>query len=180
MYNIGLSKEEYDLIMDLRCERKIYKNEYIIKEKHTEIIIRDKFYNEKCRVLIDTNDIDLIKNIRWYFGANGYIMGHTKDRKNITLHKVLTKTGQRELVDHINGNKLDNRRENLRLATHQQNNFNKKALGVRKTKSKKYQAYITYNKKQINLGVYEDFNDAVVARKNGEKKYFKEYAYKGV
>lgn len=179
-YNIELTKEEYELIMDLRYERRYYRNEYVIKEDKIEIVIRNKDFFEVCRAIIDTEDIDKVKDIRWYQGANGYIMGHTEKKKNMTLHKVITQTGSRQLIDHKNGNKLDNRKENLRECTHQQNVWNKKAKGVREMKSGRYSAYITFNKKQISLGTYDTLEEAKKARKEGEEKYFGKYAYRGV
>lgn len=177
---IDVSKEEYELIMDLRKPRVFYKNEYVLYDDYAEIILKNEYGHERTRALIDLEDIETIKEIGWFLGANGYVTGYHKNKKNISLHKMITKTGSRELVDHIDGNKLNNKKSNLRTATHQQNCFNKKAIGVRKTKSNKYQAYITKDKKQINLGVYENIEDAIKARKQGEKEYFKEYAYKGI
>ena len=188
MININVTQEEYDLIMDLRRPRKIYKNEYVIHENYAEIVIRDKFYNEVCRAKIDIEDIENVKDIRWYLGSQGYIMGHIGNKKNITLHKIITKTGSRELVDHINCNKLDNRKCNLRNATYQENVFNKKCpknnksghRGIRVMPSGRFSAYITINKKQISLGTYDTFEEAKKTRLEAEQKYFGKYAYKGI
>ena len=187
MIKIEVTQKEYDLIMDLRKERIIHKNEYVLSEDYAELIIRDKFYNEVCRVKIDIEEIEKIKDIRWYLGSHGYIMGHTSNKKNITLHKFLTETGSKEYVDHINCDKLDNRKCNLRYATHQENNWNKPSpknnksghRGVRK-RNKKYSAYITIDKKQIHLGTFNTFEEAVKERLKAEKKYFGKYAYKGI
>lgn len=88
-------------------------------------------------------------------------------------------------VDHINHNGLDNRRENLRLATHQQNSFNMRTpknnkSGVRGVSwhkyAKKWRAYITVNNKQINLGCFTELADACSARRNAEIQYFGEFS----
>lgn len=81
MININVTQEEYNLIMDLRRPRKIYKNEYVLHENYAEIIIRDKFYNEMCRAKIDIEDIENVKDIRWYLGSQDYIMGHIGNKK---------------------------------------------------------------------------------------------------
>ena len=188
MIKMEVTKEEYELIMDLRKPRKFYRNEYVIYDKHAEIVIRDKDYNQICRVKIDKEDIENLKDIRWYKGSNGYITGHIAERKNITLHKFITKTGSRELIDHINGDKLDNRKENLRNATHQENNWNKGCpknnksghRGIRILKSERFSAYISVDKKQITLGTYDTFEEAKNVRLKAEEKYFKKYAYKGI
>ena len=174
--------------MDLRREKLYYKNKYILHENHAEIIILDKYGEEHCRALIDKEIIDEIKHIKWYKGSQGYIMGHCDKKRNRTLHKVITKTGSREFVDHINGNRLDNRKCNLRIVNAQQNAMNHPTpknnksgfRGVRIYKSGRFGAYITYNKKRINLGAYDTFEEAKQARINAEEKYFKEYAYKHV
>lgn len=88
-------------------------------------------------------------------------------------------------IDHINGNGLDNRICNLREATSSQNSKNTSkpknnssgAIGVHFEKfTNKWKACIKVDYKQINLGRYVNFDDAVIARKNAEKLYFGEWA----
>ena len=91
-------------------------------------------------------------------------------------------------IDHINGRETrnDNRKYNLRIATSQENNRNKTYtsksrsgfIGVSFRKNRnKWRAYITINGKQVNLGVYNNFTDAVKTRLEAELKYFNEFAY---
>lgn len=86
------------------------------------------------------------------------------------------------VVDHINGDPLDNRRSNLRLVTHQQNirnrggpqaNSSTGLLGVSRKRSK-WRAYINVDGKQINLGVFDTPEAASEARKEAEITYFGE------
>lgn len=90
------------------------------------------------------------------------------------------------LIDHINSNKLDNRKCNLRIVTPQQNNMNKKKtkntsskyIGVyldKNSKKNKWRASITFNRKVISLGVFENDIDAAKARDIATKQYFGEY-----
>lgn len=90
--------------------------------------------------------------------------------------------------DHKNANKHDNRKENLRDATHSQNNMNRGVqsnstsgiTGVRWDKrQQKWTAKIKINKRTISLGSYVLKEDAIKARKEAEEKYFGEFAYKG-
>jgi len=89
-------------------------------------------------------------------------------------------------IDHIDGNRTNNLIENLRLATHSQNNFNNKRayrnsksniLGVFWCKKEnKWRARITKNNKKIHLGYFVNQEDAIAARKAGELQYFGEFA----
>ena len=89
------------------------------------------------------------------------------------------------VIDHINRDRLDNRKNNLRIATHQQNTINRSVQsnnisnipGVSWRKDRnKWRAYIAVNKKQISLGMFKTKEEAIKARKEGEIKYFGEFA----
>jgi hypothetical protein len=83
-------------------------------------------------------------------------------------------------IDHINGDSMDNRIDNLRLVTHKENSLNKKlssnnksgVVGVSKnSRNKKWKADITYNNQKYYLGEFNNFDDAVKVRKAAEIKY---------
>ena len=89
-------------------------------------------------------------------------------------------------VDHKNHCKNDNRKSELRLCEHYQNcmNRNMNNLGTNKVVGVtfcenvgKWRARIGYKGKRITLGFFINFDDAVKARKEAEKKYFGEYNY---
>jgi len=88
-------------------------------------------------------------------------------------------------ADHINHNLLDNRRNNLRKATHSQNQCNRtltskgssKYKGVSWNKgSKKWQAQIGINKQTKYLGVFDNENHAAHVYNLAAKRYFGEFA----
>lgn len=90
-----------------------------------------------------------------------------------------------QIVDHINGNTLDNRIENLRACSYAENARNSRkskrntsgVKGVTWNKSrKKWQAGVTVNKKFKNLGYYESIEDAEQARKNAVSIIHGEFA----
>ena len=129
----------------------------------------------------DLEDYDKIKNYCWRIDCNGYVI--TK-KEGIRLHKLLLDDA--ETIDHINHKRHDNRKCNLRKATYSQNGMNRSITkrntsgvkGVSWYKSRnKWIAYISFNKRFINLGYFDNFNDAVKTRKEAEEKYFGEWSY---
>lgn len=89
---------------------------------HIEVEISGK------AVLIDQDDWDRVKHIKWRIYGTGYAINHTRrggKTKNTMLHRlILGEIPDGLVVDHINRNKLDNRRSNLRLVTHTENCLN--------------------------------------------------------
>lgn len=119
--------------------------------------------------------------------ANGYCQIRV-GKRYVYLHREILGNPSCE-VDHINGDKLDNRKENLRLATRQQNECNKQAYknntsgakGVIKDKrSGKYVARIRYNNRSIHIGCYTTLQAAVDAYNRKAEELFGEYANKSV
>ena len=101
------------------------------------------------------------------------------------MHRqILHLTSPNILVDHINGNGLDNRRENLRICTHSQNCRNRRISSINKcgvkgvTKYKdQWKATIFINKKQCHLGYYDNKRDAGKAYDKKAKEVYGEFAY---
>ena len=101
------------------------------------------------------------------------------------LHRIIMDEPEDLVVDHINGDILDNCRNNLRIVTRQQNNMNQGisknnksgVSGVHWNKTNdKWRAKIAYKYKDIHLGCFEKLEDATKARKDAEMKYFGEFA----
>lgn len=134
----------------------------------------------------DLEDYDKIKDYCWCI-SNGYIGTCIKNNKIIRLHRLIMNVLQDEniFIDHINRNRLDNRKENLRVVKKQENCINKSIpstntsgfMGVQWYKSRnKWVATLAINKKNKFLGYYNIKEDAIIARLNGEKKYYGEFA----
>lgn len=139
----------------------------------------------------DKDDIDLVKKYSWYYNTGGYVV-HRGEDEVIYLHRlVMGVTDPKIQVDHIRHppkpqHKIDNRKENLRLVTNQQNQMNNAPsknntsgkTGVSWDKSRmKWEAYIWVNRKKVHLGRFANRDEAIDARKKAEKKYFGEYCY---
>ena len=86
----------------------------------------------------------------------------------------ITDSSKNNQVDHINVNSLDNRIENLRILTQQQNLFNTKAKGYTWSNlHNKWQSQIMINNKQKSLGRFENEEDAHQAYLNAKELYHK-------
>ena len=151
------------------------------------IVLRNKHGEKIASALIDVSDIPLVKRYKW--SLFGKYAGTNNPKKK--LHQILNPDWK--YTDHINGNSLDNRRCNLRQATHAQNMRNApidcrnhtgyKGVRIRKGRNgklqatkKKYQVRITVNKKEIYLGYFEDIVEAAKVYDEAAKKYFGEFA----
>lgn len=82
-----------------------------------------------------------------------------------------------DFIDHINGDRADNRSSNLREVPKQENHRNMKCFSNSSTKvpgvsrhaqTSKWRAYITINRKQQSLGCFDTFEEAVSVRKRAE------------
>lgn len=131
--------------------------------------------------IVDDQDYDELMQWSWGY-AGGYAKrGHWVNGKRVSvrMHRYLMQPPDGMDVDHINRNKLDNRRSNLRVATRSQNMFN---TGLRSTNSsghkgivwqkaaQKWQAQIMLHYKNYYLGLFDRLEDAVIARQQAEKE----------
>lgn len=169
---------------------KITNGNNTIKILTDENIIEIYVTNRKEPAIIDLQDYEKIKNYHW-INDKGYTQSYFwngKKEKRFYLHKlIMDLRDSKTMVDHINGNPLDNRKCNLRIVTTQQNNINHKVRkdsksgvsGVFFDKDKKlWRAVISLNRKHIHLGYFENIDDAIRVRKMAEEKYFGDYRRK--
>lgn len=127
----------------------------------------------------DKEDYDKIKNYCWYINHHGYLMARRINENRVVLFHRLVFNEPNQIIDHKNHNKLDNRKENLRLCTAQQNNMNRshvKGITYHK-RDKKWQATIGYNYQHIHLGYFDTEEEAIKARKQAENLYFGQYSF---
>ena len=124
------------------------------------------------QVILD-KDIELPSNI-WI--RNGYAMVWSGEEQ-IRLHRYITNAPRNMTVDHINRNQLDNRKENLRLATYKQQARNKVHKGYYYDKNRRgYIAKIKVDDKRIYLGIYDKPDEAGEVYRTAHVKYFGEFS----
>jgi len=139
------------------------------------------------RIRVSPEDQELLAS-GWYVDSHGYARrsNPTPPPDKVKLHRLVLERklgrplAQGEYSDHINGDRLDNRRENLRPVTLQQNQQNihgnrrNKAGGLRgvswHAKAGKWQAVVRHNRKNEYLGLYSNPEEAaaVAAHRRAE------------
>ncbi len=141
--------------------------------------------------IVDNEDFEWLNQWKWNFDR-GYAyrtqrIGLRKfnKKKNIQMHRLILKNPKGLISDHINGNRLDNRRKNLRVVNAQQSAFNTglssrnkfgyKGVSFQKEKEK-YRAYIKINGHQKHLGYFKTKEEAALAYNEKAKNYHGEYA----
>jgi hypothetical protein len=145
--------------------------------------------------IVDEEDFDEINKYTWRLVGAGYVSRNcvyktetnSKKQRTIYMHKFLKPCPKGKEIDHKNGNKLDNRKENLIICDRQQNC--RKRPKLKRTKHKltskykgvsfhqnKWRVRIFVENKEIYLGSFIDEKDAAKAYNEAALTYFKEYA----
>ena len=150
-------------------------NEFIrINDEYSKYYLYGIWGNIVAEGLIDNEDVDKVKHIKWNY-SHGYASCRNKRTKSLMMHRRILDTDQ--FVDHINHNTLDNRKCNLRIVNKSQNQMNSNYKGVHCRKDGRFMAHIKKRGIMVNLGVYEDIEEAYWVRWYAERLVFKEHAY---
>lgn len=174
----------------------------LLKEKLKEIHINNKKYNiydlsgeygigyatNEEEFYFNLEDYNKIKNHCWNRNDGGYIVTTLDDGTILWMHRLVMNCPDDMEIDHIYHDTWDNRKEFLRIVTTSQNGMNRILNSNNTSGTKgvswhnginKWCAFIQVNNKQIHLGSFDNFEDAVKERKGAEEIYFGEYALKG-
>lgn len=136
------------------------------------------------QILVDTEDVPRLSRYTWCVEGTGYAMSRSGGNA-IKMHRFLLDASKGNFVDHINGNRLDNRKQNLRICKKQQNEFNAKVRadsttgfrGVSFEKRRhKYRAYITIDQKQQHIGSFDTAEAAARAYNDKALQLFGDFA----
>jgi hypothetical protein len=145
-------------------------------------------WNSNGKYEVDDIDLMVVSRHHWFVNTRGHL-STSIGNKTVYLGQFIAQRMGLNLegmqVDHKDQNKLNNKRNNIRLATRSQNGANRKVLSNNKLGIKgvyfreelgKYVASIRVNKKLIHLGYFTDKNEASNVYNQAAIKYFGEFA----
>lgn len=131
---------------------------------------------------VDPEDEHFLAEHFWHVSQQGYVCGP----KSLRLHRLICDAKPGQVVDHINGNQLDNRKSNLRICTQAENVCNNRRLrkgksshlfkGVHLSRSGRWVAQIQKNGKIYHLGTFDSEFDAARAYDKKAKELHGEFA----
>jgi hypothetical protein len=137
--------------------------------------------------LVDDEDYEFLNQWKWQVNSDGYAITGVRnqgERIQIRMHRLIINTPKGMETDHINGNRLDNRRDNLRVATKSQNLRNQKkrkslslykGLAYRK-RDNAWEVNISDGSKQVFIGSFKNERHAAMAYDIWAKELYGKFA----
>tara|TARA_Y100000592_G_C5298606_1_gene234368 strand:- start:146 stop:604 length:459 start_codon:yes stop_codon:yes gene_type:complete len=124
-------------------------------------------------IFVDKEDVDLLQDSVWHLDKDNYVVRSKRNAPkgfHYRLHRLILDAPPGKLVDHIDGNPLNNRRSNLRITDKKINSYNRKKLNINNTSGyrgvrkigNRYYAYIKEDGRQRGLGGYATAKEASV------------------
>lgn len=177
-----------------------YRNEQIAKAK--SLIASEKYGNERIEIcgnkayirltgtedkmICDLDDLEMLKKSTWAKNAKGYAKCRKKTdgkMKTVLAHRLVMNALKGQIVDHINRNRLDNRKSNLRIVDTKANRVhaelrpgnNSGYAGVERKKNS-WVAMITIDGKYSVIGRFPTKEEAIKARRKAEMDIYGVYS----
>jgi two-component SAPR family response regulator len=134
--------------------------------------------------IVDDEDYEYLSQWKWHLSRFGYAV--RKPKEQIYMHRVIMNTPAGMSTDHINKDKTDNQKVNLRICTTSENMMNRdkqknNTSGYKGVfwheRAGRWRAQIRLNRKSIHLGLFDTPEEACEKYKQAEKEYFGEFAY---
>ncbi len=144
--------------------------------------------NEQDFTTVDNEDFEYLSQFRWRNIFGYAVKSKTKSMPGIRMHRILVKCPNGKVVDHINGDRLDNRKSNLRIGTQSQNSMNKQApknntSGYKGVTKKVIRGKVVYDSqiqiegKRFYIGRYSSAEVAGASYNKIAKEVYGEFAY---
>lgn len=169
-------------------ERTVFdKNKIILNNTYAEVVMYDLNKEECARTIIDLDDVELISNYKWSYDKSHHYAYTRVNTVYLSMQQLLMKTktlGNSVVVDHIDRNGLNNRKDNLRITNKSVNAIN---AGLRSNNKSGitgvsfssvhnlWRSYINFDGKRLDLGWFKNKEDAIKTRLNAELKYYPDY-----
>ena len=139
--------------------------------------------------LVDDEDYEYINQFTWHSNSDGYAtrcawIEGTRTSKRYYMHRLIMNTPKGMFTDHINRDRLDNRKSNLRICNASQNRANETLGNTNKSGKRgvywskvcnKWRAVIGFNNQLISLGYYDDINKASEVYSEKAKELFGDF-----
>lgn len=138
--------------------------------------------------LVDDEDFEYLNQFKWHFSNPGYASKgkpyiNGQPQGQLLMHRLIMNCPDNKTVDHINHNKLNNRKENLRICTYHENRMNSSLQSNNKTGFRgvyfydgKYTAQIKLDGKMYYLGRFATKEEAALVYNKKAKEFFGEFA----
>lgn len=158
------------------------RNAIIYRTDYAEMLLLDKAANICGYAKIDLADVERVKQCAWSKATKGYVYCN---KLKVYLHVFLLGKKDGLQIDHINRDRLDNRKSNLRRVTQGQNSRNSKIhidnrsgyKGVHFDEgTNKFRSRIYVDGKSIHLGVFHNAKDAALAYDDAARKHYGQYS----
>lgn len=139
--------------------------------------------------IVDDEDYPGLKDVRWHMATGGYAITLVKNRftgkyYGLKMSNAIIWSPNGYMIDHINHDRLDNRRKNLRIVTCRQNLYNRRPNKGRKYRGvtyikpdKLWRAIITRDHQYVWSSGHKTELEAVIAWNEAARKYWGKYAY---
>lgn len=141
--------------------------------------------------LVDDEDFEMLNKHKWICQTTPNGFEYAARRTNgaiLLMHRFLLNPSKGFIVDHANGDTLDNRRSNIRIATQSQNRMNARIrndnthgergiIFEKRPRKNPWYAVIQLHGKKISLGAFPTKEMAVVARRNATERFFGDFSF---
>jgi len=147
------------------------------------------FLTQNKVAIVDDADFEFLNQFKWQYHLPGYAWRTDYSggkKKTVPMHRLIINTPKGMETDHINGNGLDNRRNNLRFATKQENQMNQRVQKRNKSSkykgvnwhkvTQKWQVRIHKNKVVLHIGCFDSEKEAALAYNLKAQELFGEFA----